>query len=209
MNKFSGDKVNPDELNQLRLDLGINVGEYVLSYLGSLGTWYLLGEMLDFYKVLLCTRPNARLLIVTNDPQEAILPALQLRAIDVRQVIIVRAPFDRVPYYIALSNASIFFIKQAYSKKGSSPVKQGELMSMGVPVVCNDQVGDTGWIVQQYQSGVVVGAFNDIAYQDAVEALLRNEFDPKAIRVGANEYFSLEMGVKRYASVYERVVNMK
>jgi glycosyltransferase involved in cell wall biosynthesis len=207
MDKFAKGKVDDTALSVLRAELGISPDEYVLSYLGSLGTWYLLGEMLDFYQVLVATRPHARLLIVTNDPQEAIVPALQARGIAISQVTIVRAPFERVPYYISLSHASIFFIKQAYSKKGSSPIKQGELMSMGVPVVCNAQVGDTDWIVNKYQSGIVVAGFDTGSYQQAVQALLRTTFDTDKTIAGATDYFSLAKGVASYLAVYNKLID--
>jgi len=206
MAKFSQQKVDHSLTLQLKKDLGLENADYILSYLGSLGTWYLLEEMLDFFAVLSSHKKEAKLLFVTNNPQEGIMAAVSKKGIDPDSIIITRAAFDNVPTYLSLSDASIFFIKPAYSKKGSSPIKQGELMSMGIPIVCNSNVGDTEWIVKKYQSGIVVGELNDTNYEKAVTELLERKFDPIRIIEGATEYFSLEVGVKEYLKVYRKLL---
>jgi len=207
MDKFSQRAVDVNHKEQYRKELGLDGADYVMSYLGSLGTWYMLDEMLDFFKVLLAKKPGAKLLFVTNDPEEGIMNKVAHRGIDKKSVVIVHSPFDKVPTYISLSDASIFFIKPAYSKKGSSPIKQGELMSMGIPVVCNSNMGDTDWIVKKYQSGIVVDSFDAASYEKAVAELLKAHFDVANIIKGAQEYFSLEVGVKEYNDVYHKVLN--
>jgi len=207
MAKFSQDRIDPSLKLQLKKGLKLNDADYILTYLGSLGTWYLLEEMLDFFKVLLSKRSNAKLLFVTNNPQEGIIAALAKRGIDRNSVIITQSSFDKVPTYLSLSDASIFFIKPAYSKKGSSPIKQGELMSMGIPVVCNSNVGDTDWIVRKYQSGIVVDGLNDLSYEKAVTELLSSHFDTSQIITGASEYFSLSIGINAYLNVYEKLLS--
>ena len=51
-----------------------------------------------------------------------------------------------VPTLIKASDAGVSFIKPAYSKMASSPTKLGELLSMGIPVICND-IGDVEKII--------------------------------------------------------------
>jgi glycosyltransferase involved in cell wall biosynthesis len=207
MDKFSSEKVEHSLKIQLKKDLGIKDGDYVLSYLGSLGTWYMLDEMLDFFKVLLSKKNSAKLLFVTNTPEEEISQAVSKKGIDSTSVIITCSSFDRVPTYLSLSDSSIFFIKPAYSKKGSSPIKQGELMSMGIPVVCNSNVGDTEWIVRKYHSGTVVDALNVQSYEKAADELLSTQFDKAEIIRGSAEYFALKVGVGEYLNVYRGLLD--
>lgn len=77
-------------------------------------------------------------------------------------------------------------------------------MAMGVPLVCNSNVGDTDEIVHRYQSGVVISDFSDNAYSAALEQL--HGFDATAIANGAQDYFSLEEGVKRYEYIYSNIL---
>ena len=76
----------------------------------------------------------------------------------------------------------------------SSPTKQGEIMAMGIPVVCNAGIGDTDKIVQDYASGILVTEMNQQGYSRAVVQLTQTAFNAKSIRDGALDYFSLEKG---------------
>jgi glycosyltransferase involved in cell wall biosynthesis len=198
---------NPrDGRDGLRSGLGIGANDLVLSYLGSLGTWYMLGEMLDFFSRLLLRHPSARFLFVTIDDPAVILREAAERGIDPGRIVVRSAERAEVPMYIAASDLSIFFIRPTYSKKASSPTKQGELMSMGTPVICNAGVGDTDEVVRRYRSGVLVPRFGTAEYDAAVDRVgWLTSLDPAAIRRGALEFYSLEEGIRRYSGVYARV----
>jgi hypothetical protein len=79
--------------------------------------------------------------------KESIVAKAEAKGIDAKDILVEPATRQQVPLFLSLSNWSIFFIKDAYSKKASSPTKQGEIMAMGIPIVCND-IGDTGKIVK-------------------------------------------------------------
>ena len=100
-------------------------------------------------------------------------------------------------------DASIFFIKPSYSKKASSPTKQGEIMAMGVPLICNANVGDTDLIVTKYESGIVIDKFDKETFKNNI--IDPSKFDSDKISEGAKDYFSLTEGVQRYLSVYKAV----
>ena len=106
-----------------------------------------------------------------------------------------------VPLFMSLFTCSIFFILPAYSKKASSPTKQGELMSMGIPLICNDGVGDTGDIVRKYNAGCVVpeNSIHDFIIEDV-------EFDRKNTMLGAKNYFGLDYGVATFLKAYNKIV---
>jgi len=110
-----------------------------------------------------------------------------------------------VPGYLSLCDHSVFFIRPTYSKMSSSPTKQAELMGMGIPVVCNDGVGDTGDLVEKYKSGIAIKDFTTEDYTSAVKRIGNGSFDRAHIREGAFEYFSLSEGVKKYAGIYESI----
>ena len=41
-----------DNIKNVKNELNIQDNEFVISYVGSIGTWYMLDEMLDFFKLL-------------------------------------------------------------------------------------------------------------------------------------------------------------
>jgi len=202
---FNRDTVSYYEVNNKRNELGFNENDFIISYLGSIGTWYLLDEMLNFFKIYLSKNLNAKLLFITKDSCEMIKSRCKLVGVDSKYVVIVSSDRKSVPIYLALSKFSIFFIKPAYSKISSSPTKQGELMAMGIPVICNAGVGDTAWIVNNYKSGLVVDDFSETSYINLTKKMSNYNFGEDELRNGAIEYFSLDKGVREYAKIYDNI----
>lgn len=193
------------DLNLFRFQANIRKSDnhYLLSYIGSIGTWYMLSEMLDFFNELRIVKPNAQFLFVTREPKEWIENECIKKNIPKELIKIISAERSEVPQLISESNASIFFIKPVFSKKASSPTKQGEIMAMGVPIICNSAIGDTDYVIKKYDSGVVVNKFNKAAYRKAVDELISIPFSISNITNGAHEFYSLENGVENYHQVYQ------
>lgn len=190
----------------LKLKLELPEETCILGYVGSLGTWYLLPEMLQFFRVWKERRPDTVMLFVTTEPASMILEEAERQGLKKADLRIVSAGRKEVPMYLSLMDYGLFFLKQAFSKKASSPVKQGELMAMGIPVICNAGVGDSDRIVTRYEAGVLVHEYNVAAFHAAIDALEETMFDPVAIREGCRDYFDLQQGVERYAKIYERLM---
>lgn len=186
--------------------LGIPEDAKVVSYLGSVGTWYMADEMLDFFIAYKKRHENAVFLFITPDSKGYIHSLCATKNIDLDSVFVKRAQRNEVPALASISTFSLFFIKPAYSKKASSPTKQGELMGLGIPIVCNSGVGDTAEIVRKYNSGVVVDAFNESTYNQAIDEIEKLHFEAETLRTGALDYFDLEIGVQRYAEVYKNLI---
>lgn len=202
---FSPEKVNHRLLAELRQKFGLQADQFVLSYLGSVGTWYLPDEMMDFFHCLLKHKPEARFLFITPDPAEEIIKEAVSRNIPAEHIIVTYAPHLEVPTCLALSDASIFFIKPLFSKKASSPTKQAEIMGMGLPQVCNSGVGDVDEITDE-KCGVLVRNFTEGDYEAAVKLLLSSRFDPVYIRQRADEIYSLTHGVERFSKIYKIIM---
>jgi len=196
--------IKNEDLIEAKNTINVTEDQFILGYVGSIGTWYMLPEMLDFFIELQKSKPNAIFLFVTGESKENIEKEANSKGIRSEAIRVISVLHKDVPKMIALMNASVFFIRPTYSKKASSPTKQGEIMAMGVPLICNSDVGDTDEIVNKYHSGVVVNEFSVKSYQAALNQL--GEFDANAIIQGANDYFSLSEGVKKYASVYSEIL---
>ncbi|OFZ53476.1 MAG: hypothetical protein A3D92_20335 [Bacteroidetes bacterium RIFCSPHIGHO2_02_FULL_44_7] len=187
----------------LRTSLGISKSDYVLGYVGSIGTWYMLPEMLDYFRTLKNTLPNAKFLFVTSENAEKIQTLAIAMGLNRSDILVTSVLHYQVPACISIFDKSIFFIRPTYSKKASSPTKQGEIMAMGVPLICNAGIGDTSEIVESQNSGTVIKEFTESAYIAAING--EQIFDSTAISAGAKTIFSLEEGVKRYLKVYEHL----
>jgi len=206
MDHFDPKKITARTKTAWRKNLGIRPGDRIISYVGSIGTWYMPDEMLDFFNVLLGTDPKMRFLFITRDEPDIILEMAKKKNIDPDKIIIHSGARNDMPALISLSDYAIFFIKPAYSKKASSPTKQAEIMRLGIPIICNDLIGDTSHVIHKYKAGVVLKNFNTQSYRDAIRNLTENSFDVLTIQQGAVDFFNLETGVSRYDKVYRRAL---
>lgn len=202
LERFNPRSISESDQQMRCADLGISQDDFILGYVGSIGTWYMLPEMLDYFRELKSDKQNARFLFVTNESAETIRDEAAKKGIDKHDILITTVPHKDVPLMISLFDLSIFFIRSTYSKKASSPTKQGEIMAMGVPLVCNAGVGDTDEIVRRFGSGTVLSEFSQKEYAKSFET---KSFSSEHIIAGAHDYFSLERGVKSYADIYEKL----
>ncbi len=195
---------------KLKIDLS---GKFVMCYLGSLGTCYLLKEMVSFFKALKSKKENAIFLIISHSDRRYIENVLKNENL--------QAPFDyiitelnpeEVPEYLTRCDLSVMFIKPVECKIGCSPTKFGESLAAGVPVVINRGIGDMDDIVRKGRVGVIVEDFNDFHYNEAVdrlEGLLSDRRIFKRCREIAVKHFSLGDAIVKYDIIYNRLANGK
>jgi glycosyltransferase involved in cell wall biosynthesis len=203
---FDAENIATDAREKLKQHLMLDGRHPVMTYLGSFGTWYMFDEMLDFFARLLYIHPEAVFLIITPDRPAYILDKMQQKGIAARSARIVRAERNEVPLYLSLGDFTIFFIKPVFSKKASSPTKLAEVMSLGIPVVCNSGIGDVDQIIKQSGAGILVSEFNDDSYDKVIAAIDEiTQKSPADIRQYAENEFSLSGGIDIYHKVYCRL----
>lgn len=200
---FDPNKYSEENRKSTLAEFNLDRSNYVLGYVGSIGTWYMLPEMLEYFRELKKVKPNAKFLFVTGEKCQTIMNEAGKLDIDPTDILSVSVLHKDVPRYISVMDASIFFIRPSYSKKASSPTKQGEIMAMGIPLICNAHVGDTDRIVEDYNAGYVVENTEAHEYRKIVAET--KTFDPEEIHRGAESYFSLDAGVKNYLKVYRKI----
>jgi len=205
---FDYHTVSKEKTADLKKQLSISDGDFIVSYLGSIGTWYMLDEMLDFYNEVLSLKPNARFLFITPDEPKSIEKAAAGKNISADKLVIRQATRAEVPLFLSLSDMALFFIIPTFSKTASSPTKQGEIMGMGIPLICNSDVGDTDRIVEDTGCGAIVRTFDHVGYMTVLSRLDDLlHIDREHIRAGAEKYYSLQNGVKKYLFVYQTLLS--
>lgn len=193
---------------QFARENGIEANSLVMTYIGSIGTWYMLDEMLLFYKELLAQYPQATFLFVTREPKSLIVEKAKTLNVPTDQIIVTPSAREDIPKYLAISDFSIFFILPVFSKQGSSPTKQGEIMAMGKPIICNSGVGDTDYVIEKYNCGNLIAELNKEDFKKTIKEIPQLlALDPEKIREGAIDFYSLKQGVDNYWSVYTKVTS--
>jgi len=207
LDHFRSEKVDKNTLEEKRIQLGISKDDFVLGYVGSIGTWYMLPEMLDYYAVLRHQKQKSKFLFISREPKENIVNLAKEKGIPEDEIIVTGTTHNEVPLHVSLFDFSIFFIRPTFSKKASSPTKQGELMALGIPIICNAGVGDTDMIIKDANAGIVLEKLDSESYQDC--NLDPSDYDVAEIRAGAEKWYSLKNGVEKYFGIYESLLGSK
>ncbi len=203
MQHFDYRAISADEIRSMKAKAGIPRESFVLGYVGSTGTWYLLREMFLFFKRLQAQCP-AVFLIVSRDDEEKLKAEAALLGIDPAQIVVRAAAYAEMPRWISLFDAGLFFIKPAFSKQASSPTKMGEILAMGKPLICNAGVGDVAGLVRRFDCGRVLETLDEESYDRAIGDMdVLAEAGAAHFREAAAQYFSLEHGVEEYHRIYE------
>lgn len=191
---------------QARVRLGIGHRDIVLTYLGSLGTWYQFNEMMEFFARLKRKRPDAKFLIITKDwgaKHEELIASLGMS--ELREGLrIIPAARHEIPVLLSAADVMVSFIKPSFSKLASSPTKIAEVLAMGIPVICNSGIGDTEEQIRATNAGFILKDLSEESYEEAVACLddilsLKGE----NLRERSRKIFGLEIAKALYASAYD------
>jgi glycosyltransferase involved in cell wall biosynthesis len=203
-NYINTDKLNKEAiLNKLR----ISSEDKIICYLGSVGGWYMMKEMLLFFKLLHLKDSRYVFLILTKEDPALVYEMAKELGINQEAIKVGYSARNELPSVLSVCILSIFFIRNTFSKIASSPTKLGELMGIGIPVICNS-IGDTSYIIKETGAGILVDDFSISELEKTISLVNELENIPKdSIRKGAVEFFDLQSGIEKYNAVYKRIFN--
>ena len=184
-----------------RSTLGLRENDLVIVYHGSLGTWYMLDEMVRYFKYMRESHDNAKFLILTMDATKSILELCQHYKLNTQDLVIKAVTRDEVPAHLCLADFAIFFIRPVFSKQASSPTKSAELMSLGIPAICNSKVGDIAYFYEEGM-GDLVDVEDENQLKASARGLAKIQVDRSKIMEICRKNFSLQIGIASYGQVY-------
>lgn len=122
---------------ETRRKMGVDSKTVLLVYVGSLGPQYQLDRMLDILDYLQRDRLNVRFLFITQ-ALDSLKNELARRDTDPNAIIALSMKPNQVPEYLASADLGISFRTDTFSMLGVSPIKVGEYLLCGVPVLSYD-----------------------------------------------------------------------
>lgn len=187
-----------------RQQLGLGE-EPLLAYSGSLGSWYLIDEMMAFFAVAKDVIPDMRFLVITPEPPRALDAA---RRAGVAEWVLARtATPDEVPALLAAAEAGICFLLDSPSKNASSPTKYAEYLASGLPVITNPWTGDAQALSAEPSWILVAGLTTDHYHHSAerLRAALRDPKRQESARRLAERELGLGRALDEYEALYARI----
>ncbi|MEZ5010019.1 MAG: glycosyltransferase [Chitinophagales bacterium] len=204
---FNYEPITVNEQNELLSKLNLNQSDFIITYLGSLGTYYGIDDMLQLFKRAQLKYKNAKFLIITASDPNIVWDKIKELNISKEDIRVTKANRDQVPLHLSLSKFSLVFYKENFSRKACSPTKIGELLGLGVPFICSPNIGDTSAIAEDTNSGVTISGFDEQSYDGAIETINKIIETPKlSIREGGFKYFDLNEGIKKYKKTYSSLM---
>lgn len=196
----------PVETADARAMLGIAPQAVVVAYCGTIRADYAPEAMLAAFRSVAHARPGARLLMIGHHDPAAFAATAAAHGIDPKHVVSVAAEYDQVGWLLGAADLALCFRLPGYSSIGVSPIKLGEYMAAGLPVVTNEGVGDVADIFAEDGLGLVLpdlGPRSTGWVAGALDRLLAS--DPRAIRDAALRRFSLDDALDRYETVWQSI----
>ena len=186
----------PHLREELRQELGLK-DELLFVYAGSLGPQYCLNEMLEIFQAY-AEKRLAKFFILTGNTEfaEQNIPS-ELKP----HVILKSVPAEKVSFYLNGGDVAFGLRKPTFSMQGVAPIKLGEYLLCGLPVIASKGIGDTEKILENFEECYLydhsVGLLPQIdQIKNFVEKAIfanRNKIAQKA-----QHYFSLEAAAESY-----------
>jgi len=201
-----------DEIYTLKKKLNYHPeNDKVIIHTGTVSGWY------DFEKEMILVREmmnhddNLHFIILNKNEHDYINDYLVNFRFPKNRVKVLSTSFNKVHKYLNIADASLFFIKSSYSKQASAPTKFAENVACYLPSITNENVGDMGYYINQYDVGTAIylDTFNKNITSTALD-LLKNidhiklnkkEYDKLII-----EHFDKEIAVKKYSDIYDTLI---
>jgi glycosyltransferase involved in cell wall biosynthesis len=178
------------ERQQSRAKLGITDQAPVLVYAGSVGPQYRFDRIAATAHALHQRRPDSRLLVLSGDADAAKAELTRAEPRIAEMLVVRRVAPDQVPRLLGAADAGLAFRATSFSTQALAPIKIGEYLLCGLPVIGTAAVGDTS-------AAVEAGVFLDERHGPAFEAdWLVDEILPNC---GKWRTAAREIGVARFS----------
>lgn len=177
--------------------------EFRLCYAGSLGAQYRPGQMIEVAQRLRAEIPNLVFRVFTGDKTNLEIALDKSGVNDRNWIDVSRLPPEDIPAALIQCDLALALRQPAFSTQGVAPIKLGEYMLAGLPVIGTESVGPVEELID---AGVMFPLKEDVSQvwpwvRDNVLA------DPMAIRDRAQAlgltHFSLKASVDSYVSALD------
>ena len=176
-----------------RKKLNIPADAFVLLYSGGYGPNYDIDFLIKIYQKLDGHVSNLCLLILSKDG----VTGLESKSNGLN-IVSVSLPYTEVSSFLMAGDLGVINYTNHFSVAGRSPTKLGEYWASGLPAIAPKGIGDIDFLFSAYKnSGIIYDDENVYKYLSNVLTTSKNN-----LRAFANDYFSLEKGVRLYNDIY-------
>jgi len=185
---------------------------FKLVYIGIIDKYHPLEPMLNFFELLIKEFPYAEFYICTYSEESKLFAEkfiFEKYNYLAKKIKILKLFYDEIPQILSMCNLGIyFFLGNNIRGKISYPIKIGEYLAAGLPIICNRSIGISDIIVKE-NCGVVVEDLDKESFIKAIDNLkdlLKDKDIKRRCRNFAESYFSLKKSVENLEECYKWVL---
>lgn len=204
-----------DKRSELRAKLGVTDDEMLLVYSGGYAKYQHLEDLIIPFMKLLCDmNEKIKILILSHQVQTIKSIVERIYPADNRFNYISASQTD-VGDYLSACDLGFLLRKQTLVNRVAQPVKVGEYLAAGVPVVVEGEVGGVTDKLFEYGAGLSVlldGQSIDAWHKVGANVIAyakRGELNRVASRRLAKDYFLWETSIVKQRYFYQLVINSK
>lgn len=180
-----------------------------LCYAGSIGAQYLPGRMLELARSLRDTVPETTLQVFTGDIQNAQRALSQAGLADAEWIAMSKVQPEDIPSALRSCDLALALRKKSYSTQGVAPIKIGEYLMAGLPIIGTAGIGD---VEPAIKAGVMFqfDGDNTAALKWVIEKFLPNRvyLSHEARKVGV-ELFGIERSIRGYEAAVHYAIQVE
>lgn len=182
--------------------------KFVVLYMGHANSWQLTEGLVSLFKIVREKKDNAHFLILT-DKRELYENKFKKLRIGKEHYSICWVEHEIVPDYAIAADMAVLIRDQSIINRVSAPVKFGEYLALGLPVIVTKGIGDTSDIINKHHVGTVLEDLSLKEIQAGVENILslihKNGFKlSERCNAVAKNFLSIEVSINKFISVYDQ-----
>lgn len=190
---------------RIRTLLGVNHEAPLIVYAGSLGPQYCIENMIQFFTGVKKYLPQAKFLVLSSqhDEFQKVLTNLNLSN---DGIIFKTLSANQVGEYLSACDIGLAIREPSFSMQGVAPIKIGEYLMCGLPVVATQGIGDTDMVTNDI--GYLLAENNSNSIAHAVKWFIL-KFEANDVNRTLNtkigvSHFSIDSSVQLYIDAFER-----
>lgn len=146
---------SPRAIRAARSKLGYANDDIVFVYSGGVSRYQMIQEMIDIWATFQ-DDPKIKFLLLTNQAPTPIASHFDISAITPARLRCTTVSRDQIPSFLSASDVGFMLREEHPVNRVASPVKLGEYLACGLPVVTSPGIGDASDIVASRRLGALV-----------------------------------------------------
>lgn len=188
--------------SEIRQSLHLNQNDILLCYSGGMSAWQRIGDIISLFKRV-CSADNRCKALFLTTSQAEVTGQLQTVQFPAGQSFVRGCAHQDVHRYLSAADIGIILRHDTPVNNVASPVKVGEYLACGLPVILTRGIGDYSDMLPAAGVGMLLDEKTDIADQ-VLQFIHQNNFGSlrdKAIRFAKNR-LTMSANLNQYCLLY-------